>query len=193
MCVIKAGGGQQLDSSARTNLSDRHFSLHSAAQPGIWLHKWKVGDNYPDHNASCSFPRVSATCPGRVSCQVTVEAAVKGRSRQLSPCSPPLPDLSSMCRRCCWSSSCGAVIARHCLTHTCWKISIKSCNEILAFQSQGHLFSSEDCPFPHRNIQDPKPENLWLCYHPDLRRGRKHWNSFLSSPGRFQILHTEGF
>lgn len=52
-----------------------------------------------------------------------------------------LPIVPSMCRQCC------------CLTHTCCRISAKSCNENLGFHPQGGLLSSKECLFPCWNSE----------------------------------------
>lgn len=137
LCVIKAGGGQQLHGSSRTNLPVRSSSRRSAAQLAFGSPRERLGIITRVLVPHAAFPE----CTRRVRCLWNLQGKAGAESSPVA-----LPVIPSVCRQRC------------CLTHTCCRISRKSCNENLDFQSQRGLFSSKECPFPQWNTQDSQPD-----------------------------------
>lgn len=131
--VIRAGGGQQLRSSASTNLPARSCS---EAQPGFGSSRERLGMITQLLVPPAALPEPAQVPAACGSCRERQE-----QRALLLPCLNPI------------------------LIHACRRISRKSCSEDLYSQSQGGLFSSEECLFPQWNTQDS---------HPGPREGRRH-------------------
>lgn len=137
-CVLlkQEGGSSSTAAPGPTSLS--------GAPPGAQRHSWgsaprgeRLGIITRVLVPHAAFPE----CTRRVRCLWNLQGKAGAESSPVA-----LPVIPSVCRQRC------------CLTHTCCRISRKSCNENLDFQSQGGLFSSKECPFPQWNTQDSQPD-----------------------------------